>query len=92
MTFADLEFDKIIRTIESEIAFDYLPGAIHWADRNYRNAWSLAIDRFESALISGVNLKEEGEIYKKNILNLLEKYKAFKEIDSTKNFLSSLKY
>jgi hypothetical protein len=42
-----MNFIKIIEDIENELALIYMPGAIHYIDDHYDNAWSSAIDRFD---------------------------------------------
>lgn len=92
----NLEFSKIIRSMEIEIAFQYIPGAIRWCDDNCENAWSKAIDRFDNSLRIAIERKDyqlikiESEFYQNMVLDLLSKYKSFKNIDESKNFLEAI--
>lgn len=80
----DLGFLKIIEKIETEIGHQYLPGAIQWIDDKHGNAWSKAMDRFDSALSTGdpQKMKVEGEVYKMTCIALLRIYKT--EVDYLK--------
>lgn len=86
----------IIQSIESEISYEYLPGAIRWADDNCDGAWSRAIDRFDLALseIYSPNferkIKFEAEQYKRTVLGLLKKFKEHKRINDVDSFLNSI--
>jgi hypothetical protein len=91
-----LGFSEVIRSIETELAEKYLPGAIAWIDENRNNAWSNAIDKFDRALIACIarsdfySAKAAGEHYTVTILNLIAEYKRHKGMDDKDSFLSSL--
>jgi len=73
----DMGFLKIIEEVESSIESRYIPGAIRWADETFDNAWSKAIDSFQSALDSGdvAAMMRESEIYKSTCLKLIGGYR-----------------
>ena len=89
-------FIEIINSIEAEISYQYLPGAIRWADETHNNAWSNAIDRFDRALSTaheGLNyssVKMEAVLYKKTVLDLIAKYKKEKKMTNIESYLDSL--
>lgn len=89
-------FHKLISEIEAEIKFEYLPGAIRWADENFDGAWSKAIDRFDAALTHAIEHKDwrsieiEKATYRRTVLDLIAKYKAERRIGDQESFLASL--
>lgn len=91
-----LGFSNLIGLIESENEFKYLGGAIRWCDENHHLAWSNALDRFDKSLSVAIERKDfalaktEGDFYKATILDLLTKYKRFKNMDDTTSFLKSI--
>lgn len=92
----NLGFMEIINAIEAELSAEYWPGAIHWADDNFDDAWTKAILRLQNAIDEATSTRNwriaeyEGQRYKHTILSLLRKYKEFKKIDDAKAFLSSI--
>jgi hypothetical protein len=87
---------KLIDEIENELVMEGWPEAIVWVDKHYSNAWSIAIDRFDNALVKFKDTKNwnevqvEGQIYKLALIELLRRYKSAKGIDDTEAFLDSL--
>jgi hypothetical protein len=92
----NLGFGELIRTIESEIKTEYLPGAIQWADENFDDAWSMALNRFDASLTLAIERKDystaqiEGDFYRATILDLLRKYKTHHKIKEVSSFLDSI--
>jgi hypothetical protein len=93
----NLELTKVINAIESEIGLEYLGGAIAWADSKYNNKWSDSMARFETALNTYLQnrnenyIKSETYLYKQNCLDMLREYKREKKLDDTRSFLDSIK-
>jgi hypothetical protein len=92
-----LGFSELINAIEGELKTEYLPGAIHWCDRQFDGAWSKAIDRFDKALSVALERQDyalariEGDHYRLTILDLLKAYKAHKNIADADSFLEALR-
>lgn len=92
----NLGFSKIIDRIHAEIAPQYWSGAIQWADENHSNAWTNAINRFDSALSSSLkilnseHLKIESEIYRDTLIGLLKNYKEAHQKNEAFSFLESI--
>ena len=76
------EMSKIIQDLESELETSYYPGAIQWADANFDNAWSDAIETFDQALAKAIATQDfskinfEADRYRVTILGLTRKYRA----------------
>lgn len=89
---------NLIGEIEAELKFEYLPGAIRWADQNFDGAWSKAIDRYDNALSLAIERKDwrslqiEGAHYKRTVLDMIVKYKRHKNMTDSESFLSSLRF
>jgi len=92
----NLGFSEVIRRIESELATEYQPGAIQWADDNFNGAWSNAMDRFDKALAIAIDRKDyqlaksEGDFYKTAVIDLIRKFKKHKQTDDASEFLAAL--
>lgn len=89
-------FMETVNRIEAELLQEYWPGAIAWADREFNQGWSNAINTFENAITHAARSKdlirfaEDACVYKKQIVGFLEKYKAHKNMDSRLSFLKTL--
>lgn len=68
------KLSNLIEQIESEIEMKYIGGAIEWADSEFNNAWSKAMDRFQDALNEAV-IHDDFEKYQKSIMIEAENYK-----------------
>lgn len=92
----NLGLSKIIAEIEHEIETQYLGGAIAWADEQYANGFSQAIDRFDNALLEFIKnknesfIRSEGAIYKQRCLSYIREYKKAKNFDEVQNTLRSI--
>ena len=77
-----VKFSDIILTIEKNIEMEYLPGAIKYINTHYNDAWSKAIDRFDTALFGDLDQPELSEgckldvqLYLDSILKFINIYK-----------------
>lgn len=92
----DLQFTKLLNLIHAELAAEYIPTAIRWCDHKFDNAWSKAIDRFDSALSVAIArgdyqlAKVEGGFYKATLLDLIRKFKTAHQMKETESFLAAI--
>lgn len=95
------EFSKIIQNIDSQISEEYLGGCIVWSDREFNNAWTDALVRYENKLTEYIlsdksdpetlrKANYESGLYLNTVLPLIKKYKESKKLDSAQMFLESI--
>lgn len=83
---------NLIATIENELKFEYVGGAIRYIDEHYDGAWTKAIDRFDAILGQSDEQvsRLEGEIYTATILRLIACYKESLRGQQVDKFLDDL--
>jgi len=91
-------FSELIAETESRIKSEYLPECIAWADGQFDNGWSNAMDRFDSSLVDFLRgnsnatiLRREGNLYFKTITKYIENFKKQKGLVSIENFIDLLR-
>lgn len=93
----DPKVRNIVEETEAAISFEYLPGAINWADEHFNNGWSHAIDVFDAACVKARETKDyqsaekAADVFMKTTLDFIRLYKQTNEEADAENLLVSMK-
>lgn len=88
---------ELLQSVEAELQIEFLPGAYSWMDKHKDSAFSQLVARMENAIFdlqkngSFELYKNELEIYKKALCDLLIEYKNSKNINEIDGFMNSIK-
>jgi hypothetical protein len=90
---SDVGVKRILDDIENELKLFYQFEAIRFIDEHYEGAWSKAMDRWELVCNQAYQtgnydlMKLEGEIYRQQILYLIQVFKQRKRGNDVEKFL-----